>query len=225
MKKLFILVVFSVLAGVLFLHGCESDQSTNVRLGDASSSGSSPANEIDTVYVDDCPPCEPDTIYSDNCPPCEPDTVYDDNCPSCDDSPYEGLFQVTSMQAAQVSESCQYSWIITNGQTVDIRDGYITFAGWLVEWDIESHTGYGQWNDYYEDSGIFYDTTIEYQITFQDTDNLTAVLTFHTEAGYVGQAASYACDDQFSVTAQRATGASGNRDVFRRRRVPDIFSH
>ncbi|MBD3179737.1 MAG: hypothetical protein GF417_09085 [Candidatus Latescibacteria bacterium] len=219
MKKFFVLASVCLLASAIFLHGCESDQSTNVQLSDAGGTGSSGDDKlIDTVFVNDCPPCLPDTIYSDNCPPCDPDTVIVNDCPSQDESPYEGFFQVTSMEAAQVNEPCQYSWIITNTQTVDIRDGYITFAGWLVEWDSSSMSGYGQWNDYYEEAGVFYDTVIEYQITFSDTDNLTAVLTFHTEVGYVGQSASYACDDYFTVTAQRITGQEGVRQILGRKK-------
>lgn len=210
MKRFFVLTVMVVLAGMLFQHGCESDQSTNVQLSDAAGNGSSGDDEIvDTVFVNDCPPCNPDTVFR-------------DDCPSVEGSPCEGFFQVTSMQAAQVAEPCQYSWIITNAQAVDIRDGYISFAGWLAEWDSSSQSGYGQWNDYYEESGIFYDTVIEFQITFSDTDNLNALLSFHTEAGYIGQSASYACDDQFSLTAERITGEAG-RSVLRRKLPPVNF--
>ena len=226
MKKLFVLLVLVTFAGVFSFHGCDSDQSTNVILNGEDGDGNSGTTIVDTVYIDDSVPCDPDTVYLNDSPPCVPDTVVVNDCPSCDDdSPYEGFFQIMGMSAANVTESCQYSWIVTTVQTVDIRGDYINFAGWLVDWDSASNTGSHEWNDYYEIDGIFYDMTMRFEISFSNTDNLTAILTYHTEAGYVGYAVSYTCDDQFTLVAERITEsqAAENSSVFSRKKLPVKF--
>ncbi|MBN2071156.1 MAG: hypothetical protein JW814_06815 [Candidatus Krumholzibacteriota bacterium] len=217
MKKFIPLALLAGLAVIFLFHGCNTDQSTNVIV----EGGGDPDGNIitvhDTIYIDDCPPSVPDTVYAGDCPDC-PDCPDDPDCPDCPDCPacesenaYEGFFLITGMMAAQVTESCQYSWIATTLQAVSIEGGVICFAGWTVEWNDATHVGHTAFEDYFESDGIWYDTTMDFNISFSGTDNLTAVLTYHLEAGYVGSAAAYACDDQFTVTAERVTASEASR--------------
>ncbi len=204
MKRLIPLVLVTVISAFVTINGCNQDQTTNVTVGDGDGTGGTVITRVDTVYIDDCPPCIPDTIYADDCPDC-PECPDCPDCPLVDDSPYEGVFYITGMSAADVSESCSYSWIATNFQTVTIAEGMVCFAGWMIEWNETSHSGLEEFTEHIEQDGIFQDTTVRFELKFSGTDNLTATLAFHVEAGYVGYQASYFCDDQFTVTAERAT--------------------
>ncbi len=197
MKNLILITLISAAVALFIFYGCDGDHTTNVTVEDGEASGTGgdggKITVIDTVYLDDCPPCDPDTVYGD-CPP----------CPS-GDNPYEGVFYINSSEMKDVAQSCGYTFVTTNYQTVTIRDGMICFAGWMVEWDESTRSGASEWYEHLEDSGQFYDYSISFTITFSDTDHLTAVLTYHIEAGYIGSGVSYICDDQFAVTAERTT--------------------
>lgn len=209
MKNIILFTLILVTSALIIFYGCDGEQTTNVTIedGQTESSGEDGSNttQIDTVYISDCPPCDPDTIYGD-CPPCQPDTVYED-CPPCpsDDHPYEGVFYITESQMKDATQSCGYTFVTTNYQLVSIQNDMICFAGWMVDWDESSHSGGNEWNEHIEDSGQFTDYSISFYISFSDTDHLTATVTYHIEAGYIGYGVSYTCDDQFTVTAERST--------------------
>ncbi len=203
MKNPVISIIFTLFLMALIGYGCGSDQSTNVTVtGDGGTGdpggGGTGETIVDTVYIYADGPCDPDTVFLDDCPDC-PD------CPDCSGSPYEGVFYITTMQAGDVTESCEYSFVSTNYQMVTIEDNMICFAGWMVTWDEAARKGQDEWNEYTEADGVFYDYTVQFTVTFTDTDHLTSSLTYHIEAGYVGYSASYICDDQFFLGAERTT--------------------
>jgi hypothetical protein len=223
--RILVLFFLCCIAFALVFHGCESDQNTVVSVTPGNGSGDDGKVTRDTVYVD-CPPCEPDTIYG-NCPPCVPDTVYGScppcvpdtvyrDCPPCQtDSPCEGVFGITGLQSSAYTENCNYTFVTTTYQIVSVEEGMICFAGWMVDWDEASRTGGNEWTDYFEEEGIYYDTYVSFEIVFTGTDLLTVTLQYHVEAGYVGYAPSYACDDMFVMTAERATLSPGSKGLFK----------
>jgi hypothetical protein len=208
MKKLLIGLLCSIatFALILTLDGCDGKQSQIVSIDTGEGTKATGNTVRDTVYID-CPPCNPDTVYGDcpECPPCNPDTVHGD-CPPCPaDSPYEGIFYITSLQSTDFVENCMYSFVTTSYQLVAIEEEMICFAGWMVDWDEASKRGGNEWSDHTEADGIFYDSNISFEIYFSDTDHLSVTLTYHIEAGYIGYTASYICDDEFKMNAERAS--------------------